>query len=104
MRGVELSLRGLLRSFGLKVGEISKGRFEARIRELVSGHPTLEPVMEPMLRAREVLKLEFTRLDQQVLAIVRSNEVCRRLMTVPGVGGLVALTFKSAIDDPGRFK
>jgi len=101
---IQRSIRGILRGFGLKVGEISKGRFAARIRELVSGHPTLEPVMEPMLRAREALKLEFARLDQQVLAIVRSDEVCRRLMTVPGVGGLVALTFKSAIDVPGRFK
>src|ERR671921_804557 len=53
MRDVELSLRGLLRGFGLKVGTISKGQFAARVRELVAGQPTLERVIEPMLRARE---------------------------------------------------
>ena len=38
-----------------------------------------------------------------MLAIVASDEVCRRLMTVPGVGALVAMTFTSAVDDPARF-
>ena len=39
-----------------------------------------------------------------MLAIVRDDAVCRRLMTVPGVGALVAITFKTAVDDPGRFR
>ena len=34
---VELSIRGILRGFGLKLGEVSKGRFAARVRELVAG-------------------------------------------------------------------
>jgi len=38
MRDVELSLRGLLRGFGLKVGEISKGQFATRVRTLTAGH------------------------------------------------------------------
>src|SRR5215208_2907569 len=77
MRDVELSLRGLLRGFGLKVGEVSKGQFAARVRTLTAGHATL--------------------------AIVRGDEVCRRLMTVPGVGALIAVTFTSAVDQPERF-
>ena len=38
---VELSIRGILRGYGLKVGEVSRGRFEMRIRELTAGHVTL---------------------------------------------------------------
>ena len=38
-----------------------------------------------------------------MLAIVRTDAVCRRLMTVPGVGALVAVTFTSAVDEPQRF-
>jgi transposase len=53
MRDVELSLRGLLRGFGLKVGEISKGQFAARVRTLVAGHTMLERIAEAMLQARE---------------------------------------------------
>jgi transposase len=100
---VELSIRGILRGFGLKVGLISKGQFAARVRLLVSGHGMLEQLIEPMLRAREALRAEHAKLHRQMLAIVRTDEVCRRLMTVPGVGALVAITFKSAVDDPSRF-
>src|SRR3982751_4246988 len=51
-RDVELSLRGLLRGFGLKVGEVSKGRFAARVRTLVAGHTMLERIAAAMLQAR----------------------------------------------------
>ena len=37
LRDVEQSIRGILRGFGLKVGEVSKGQFAARIRELAIG-------------------------------------------------------------------
>jgi transposase len=100
---VELSIRGILRGFGLKLGEVSKGRFAARVRELVAGQPMLERVVEPMLRAREALRAEYQVLHRAVLAIVREDAVCRRLMGVPGVGALVAITFTSAVDDPARF-
>ena len=100
---VELSIRGILRGFGLKVGMVSKGRFAMRIRELVTGQPMLERVIEPMLRAREALRAEYHALHRAMLGIVRDNATCRRLMTVPGVGALVAITFTSAVDDPARF-
>jgi len=103
MRDVELSLRGLLRGFGLKVGEVSKGQYAARVRTLVAGHAMLEQIAEAMLHAREALRTEFGKLHRAMLAIVRTDEVCRRLMTVPGVGALVAVTFTSGVDAPERF-
>jgi transposase len=103
MRDVELSLRGLLRGFGLKVGEVSKGQYAAKVRTLVAGHAMLERIAEAMLHAREALRTEFGKLHRAILAIVRTDEVCRRLMTVPGVGALVAVTFTSGVDVPERF-
>jgi transposase len=103
LRDVELSIRGILRGFGLKVGEVSKGRFAARVKELVAGHAMLETVIGAMLQARDGLQTEFMRLHRQMLAIVRGDAVCRRLMTVPGVGAVVAITFTTAVDDPARF-
>lgn len=100
---VELSIRGILRGYGLKVGEVSRGRFEARIRELTAGHAILEAVIGAMLAARMALWNEFTRLHREMLKIARADMVCRRLMTTPGVGALVALTYRSAVDDPSRF-
>ena len=83
---VEFSIRGILRGFGLKMGEVSKGRFATRVRELAAGHAMLERITEPMLRAREALRTEYAKLHGEMLAIVKPDPVCRRLMTVPGVG------------------
>src|SRR3954454_2670689 len=79
MRDLELSLRGLLRGFGLKVGEISKGQFAARVRTLVAGHTMLERIAEAMLQAREALKVEFGKLNHDMLGRVRADAVFRRL-------------------------
>jgi transposase len=101
---IETSLRGILRGFGLKVGPVSKLRFESRIRALVTGQTMLERVVEPMLRVHAALRGEYAILHRELLATVRDDEVCRRLMTVPGVGAVVAMSFKSAIDQPERFQ
>jgi transposase len=101
---IESGVRGVLRGFGLKVGTISRGRFEARILELVDGHAMLETVIGSMLAARTALQQEFARLHRTMLALVREDPVCRQLMSVPGVGAIVAITFKSGVDDPSRFK
>jgi transposase len=103
LRDIELGIRGILRGFGLKVGKVSKGMFAARIRALVTGHPLLEPVAEAMLRAQASLRAEYAKLHRQLLGLVRADTVCRRLMTSPGVGPVVAMTYKAAIDDPARF-
>ena len=97
---VELSIRGILRGFGLKVGQVTRKTFEARIRELVTGHTMLERIAEAMLSARATLQAQYEKLHKAMLAFVREDAVCRRLMTVPGVGPVVAVTFKSGVDDP----
>ena len=73
LRDVESSLRGILRGFGLKVGAISKGQFEARIRELVAGQAMLERVAEPLLRARAALRAEYATLHRELLTTVRET-------------------------------
>ena len=103
MIALELSLRGLLRNFGLKVGAISRGRFEARVQELACGNAMLEAATEPMLKARASLRQELAGLERKVRLLAKEDPVCCRLMSMPGVGAVVALTFRSAIDDPTRF-
>jgi transposase len=100
----ESSIRGILRGFGLKVGKTTPRLFEGRIRELVAGHQSLEKIADALLSVRRTLWLEFKGLETCLLAIARSDVRTRLLMTTPGVGVIVALTFASAIDDPSRFK
>src|SRR5262249_23392425 len=64
---VELSIWGILRGFGLKVGQVTRKTFEARIRELVTGQATLERIAEAMLSARATLQAGYEKLHKAVL-------------------------------------
>lgn len=99
----EQVIRGLLRPLGLKVGIVSRKEFAGRVRELVAGDTMLEAIMDPLLAAREALMKEYTRLHRLVLATVRGDAACRLLMTMPGIGSISALAFRSTVDDPARF-
>ena len=101
---VENDLRATLRNFGLKVGMVGTVKFEARIRELVENLSDLAVLVEPLLVVRRVLHEQIGVLHRRLLAVVRDDEVCRRLMTVPGVGPVVALTYRATVDVPARFK
>ena len=101
---LELSIRGLLRNFGLKMGPIAKGRFEARVQELTDGNPMLEAAANPILAVRRALRQELAGLEKVLRDHAREDSVCRKLMTMPGVGAVIALTVKAAIDDPQRFR
>ena len=103
LQDMENELRGTLRNFGLKVGVVSAGHFEARIKELVAGQPPLEMIVVPLLTVRRVVREQLAKLDKMVLDQVRDDKLCRRLMTVPGVGPIVALTFRATVDQAQRF-
>jgi hypothetical protein len=68
--------------------------------------PLIQPAaFEPgSLEARTVLYKTYLKLDNAVKGPVRADPICRRLMSIPGVGPVTALTFKAAVDDPNRFK
>jgi transposase len=101
---VENSLRGILRGFGLKVGKTTRKNFAERIKELVKGHPNLKTIGEALLSVRAVLLGEFHTFEKRVRAMSCLNANARLLMSTPGVGQIVALTYASAIDDPARFR
>jgi transposase len=99
----ENALRAALRNFGLKMGSVTRKTWEARARELAAGNTVLEGIVEAMLRVRSLLLEELAKVDGQLTALAKSDPVTRLLMTTPGVGVIVALTFRSAVDDPDRF-
>jgi len=101
---IENDLRATLRNFGLKVGVVGATKFESRIRELVENLPDLVVLVEPLLIVRRVLHEQLDILHRRLLAVVRNDDVCRRLMTIPGVGPVVALTYRVTVDVPARFK
>src|SRR5271163_4168439 len=100
---IENDLRGSLRNFGLKVGVVGAVKFEDRIRELVADHTLVAAIVGPLLEARAVLRIQFAKLHRMLLELVRTDPICRRLMSAPGVGPIVALTFRTCVDNPARF-
>jgi len=102
LQDVENETRGLIRNFGYHLGKVTARDFESRVRELVTD-TDLHVVADALLLARRSLREQFNRLDDLLVRLARQDDVTRRFMTVPGVGPLVALTFRATVDVPSRF-
>jgi len=96
---LENQIRGLLKNFGLRV-KATKGRaFEQSASVLEAKQPMLGEVVRALLAVWSSLRLQIEVLTRQVRSRVAGDAVCRRLMTMPGMGPMTALAFRTAIDD-----
>jgi transposase len=102
---LENEIRGLLKVFGVKLSRrLYHGAFDGAVRETIETDASLSHALSPLLEARQVLLRTFLELDRRVNRASREDAICRRFMTVPGVGEITALSFKAAVDDPARFR
>ena len=102
---LENEIRGLIRLLGIRLpSPLKHGAFDTHVRQLIEEHTTMTNTLIPLLDARLMLYKTYLKLDNQAKALVREDAVCQRLMTVPGVGPVTALTYKAAVDDPTRFR
>jgi transposase len=102
---LENEIRGLIRIIGVKLpGTLKHGIYDVTVREIIDNNDILADALVPLLDARLVLYKTYLKLDNQAKAMVREDPICQRLMTVPGVGAITALTYKAAVDDSTRFK
>jgi transposase len=103
MRSIENVVRAILREAGVKLGTPSRAAFAGKVREMAAGDPLVMAIAEPLLAVLATMLKEFARLTKQVLDIAKGEPVCRKLMSVPGVGPITALAFRATIDRPDRF-
>lgn len=103
---IELSnqIRGVLKTFGLIVGKGSGRVFEGKVRALLAGTAELARVVLPLLEAWRDLRARAAELDRQLVAAARESAACRLLMSIPGVGSVVAASFAAAIERPENFR
>lgn len=99
---LENEICGFLRDVGYDLGKVTARDFERRVPEL-AGDTELMVVVAPLLTVRRTLRDGFAQLDDLLVRLARDDAVCSRFMTVPGVGPLVALTFRATVDVPTRF-
>jgi transposase len=103
LKDLDNGIRGLLRGFGIKLGSVTKSAMERRVREYLSASPSLVAIIEPLLCVRAAMRSQLALLHRQVERAARQDPVCRLLMTAPGIGSVVSLTYRAAVDDPARF-
>ena len=101
---IENQIRGSLHLFGIKLGTSKRRTFSDRVREVTAHMPRVAAILDLLLQAHVSMLLSLDRLYKMLLKVAREHAVCRRLMTMPGVGAIVGLNFIASIEDPERFK
>jgi transposase len=101
---LEICLRHCVKVFGIRLGATSRRRFAEALQEAIGDDRLLQAMVHGVLRGRAALLDEFALIERALIHMAEADEVCRRLMTVPGVGPISALSFKAAVDDPARFR
>lgn len=100
------TIRGLLKIYGIKLrSKPVCGEFRIRVTEVIS---KLDPIscgsISALLESLDAIEGSLAELDKMLSAIGQKDEDCQRIMTIPGVGAITAMTYKAALDDPGRFE
>ena len=104
---IEGQARGVLKTYGIRLGPVTQGRnrasFREQLRAAASGDPIIEAVAASLIAVHEVACAEAAMIEDELLSIARDSDLAQRLMTVPGVGPIVALSFIATVDTAGRF-
>jgi transposase len=95
-------LRALLKQSGYRLRAGSPERAPERLAQLMLP-ATLGETVAPLRRTMETLNEEIAALDARCDTLAQADVVVQRLQTVPGVGPVVALTFRAYVDDVRRF-
>ncbi len=103
-RDLENQIRGLLKNLGFVIGKAGGNVFRRRVEELLGGHGPLWEAVRPLLEVREKVRREIADLTRKLLGLARGDADTRRSMTVPSIGAITALAFRSTIDEPARFR
>jgi len=102
-RDLENQVRSMLKEYGLLFSRAIGTQFRQHVFDLLDDGHQLRAIVEPLLAIHEQVCQEQVKLDNEVRRLARADETTRRLMTVPGVGVVTALTFRHTVDDPSRF-
>ena len=71
----------------------------------MADEPLVSKGIEGLLASWEAVSEQIRSLDRLLAGLARHDPVCREiLMTAPGMGAITALTFKTVIDRPERFR
>ncbi len=97
-------VRGRLRTRAIVLSKRTPETFPLHARHALLEHPDGIPAhVERVLVVIETLNEQLKQADQELAAIAERDPLCARLMTVPGVGPVIAMRFVAVVDRPERF-
>ena len=99
------TVRGFLKTYGLRLGEVSHDKFSKTVYEVLSGLPA-ETIcgIEGLLKSYDLMNEQIKKMDKHLNELCKEDEDVQRLMGIPGVGMVVAMSYKSDMGDPTRFE
>lgn len=99
------TIRGILKNYGIRLEAISAKKFApAVMKQIERCNEIVILSVKSLLEAFNKMIEELDKIDQKMLEMVNQDNTVKRLMTVPGIGPVTALTYKTEIFDPTRFK
>jgi transposase len=103
-RDLDNQMRGLCKGLGILLGKAGSAGLARKMNAVLVEAPDLKDIFAPLLLAQSCLTEQIEKFDRQLLAMAKSDQTVQRMMTVPGIGPLTALSFVVTIDDPTRFR
>jgi transposase len=104
-RTLKNTIRGHLKIYGIRLGTVSTKKFPDVVRSIYSEIlPEAEKGIEGLLKSYEMFCSEIDKMEKSINKICTQDKEVQLLMTAPGVGRIVALTFRADIGDVSRFK
>lgn len=105
---LEPHIRGVLKTFGIRMGTVlcahHRQGFRDQLAEAGACDPMLGLLAQTVIPIHKALCASAVALGDKLMHVAKQNTLARRLMTVPGVGPLLALNFIATIDDANRFR
>jgi transposase len=100
--GAVALIRSLVKQDGYRLPSCGAERVPARLAQLPLP-AGLSVAVAPLARLIETTTAEIASLDQQLRLRTATDPIVQALQTVPGVGLIVALTFRAQLDTIERF-
>jgi len=107
-KDLEGHIRGVLKTFGIRMTGIGQSRQRQAFRDQLAAAGqddwVLSAIADGFIKAHETLCRAAEALEDDLKAVAKGSDLARRLMTIPGVGPIVSLSFIALVDDADRFR
>jgi len=95
-------IRALLRQEGYRLPPGTAAHVPDRVARLPLP-PAVRTTLTPLVETVTALTVQIATVDARLAPVAAQDAVVQRLQTVPGIGPVVALTFRARIDEVTRF-